>query len=156
MGLSAQSVCGFTSKDIDFWQKLFNFAIKNKYMIIMNRKHFICIWMLLASLVPQMARAKSYMKDAANYPAMTSGKNTIDLSLPTFDYYTIGKNVYQSERSRIKAVVGNDTIDIFGWKSLGNNWTDKSAAICWMGESFTILCEQYGMDYSNQVVLLFK
>ena len=38
---------------------------------------------------------------------MTSGKNTIDLSLPTFDYYRIGKNVYQSEDNRIKAVLSD-------------------------------------------------
>lgn len=107
----------------------------------------------LALFLPQMADAASYMKDAASYTAMTSGKNTIDLTLPTFDYYRIGANVYQSERSRIKAVVDNDTVDIFAWKSLGNNLEDKSAAMCWKGESFTILCEQYGMGYSNQVVL---
>ena len=109
--------------------------------------------MFLVSLVPQMADAASYMKDAASYTAMTSGKNTIDLTLPTFDYYTIGTNVYQSERSRIKVVVDKDTVDIFAWKSLGNNWGDKSAAMCWKGESFTVLCEQYGLGYSNQVVL---
>lgn len=84
---------------------------------------------------------------------MSSGKNTIDLSLPTFDYYRIGKNVYQSEDSRIKAVVDGDTTSIFARKSLGNDWKDKSAAKCWKGENFTILCEQYGIGYSNQVVL---
>lgn len=119
----------------------------------MKRKHLIHIWMLLALLFPQVAGAVSYMKEPASYTAMMSGKNTIDLSLPTFDYYRIGKNVYQSENSRIKAVVDGDTTSIFAWKSIGNNWTDKSAAKCWKGENFTILCEQYGIGYSNQVVL---
>lgn len=121
----------------------------------MKTKNLIRVWMLLVWLVPQMVEAASYMKNAANYTAMISGKNTIDLSLPTFDYYYIGANVYQSERSRIKAVVdgAKDTVEIFAWKSLGRNWEQKSAAKCWKGESFTILCEQYGMGYSNQVVL---
>lgn len=122
---------------------------------MMKTKNLIRVWMLLVWLVPQMVEAASYMKNAANYTAMISGKNTIDLSLPTFDYYYIGANVYQSERSRIKAVVdgAKDTVEIFAWKSLGRDWEQKSAAKCWKGESFTILCEQYGMGYSNQVVL---
>ncbi len=119
----------------------------------MKQKHFIQVWMLVVLLFPQMAEAASYMKNAASYKAMLSGKNTIDLSLPTFDYYRIGANVYQSERSRIKAVLNKDTVEIFAWKSLGNNWNNKSAAMCWKGENFTILCEQYGIGYSNQVVL---
>ncbi|MBQ6192484.1 MAG: hypothetical protein IJK51_09320 [Bacteroidaceae bacterium] len=119
----------------------------------MNQRHLIRVWMLLVWLVPQMVGAASYMKDAASYTAMSSGKNTIDLSLPTFDYYRIGKNVYQSEDSRIKVVIDGDTTSIFAWKNLGNDWTDKSAAMCWKGENFTILCEQYGIGYSNQVVL---
>ena len=118
----------------------------------MNKLSFL-LFSSLAILFPQMAEAASYMKDAASYTAMLSGKNTIDLTLPTFDYYLVGANVYQSERSRIKAVVDKDTVDIFAWKSLGNNWEQKSAAMCWKGESFTVLCEQYGLGYSNQVVL---
>lgn len=118
-------------------------------MTIMNQRHLIRVWMFLVWLVPQMVGAASYMKDAASYSAMTSGKNTIDLSLPTFDYYLIGKNVYQSEDSRIKVVIDGDTTSIFAWKNLGNDWTDKSAAKCWKGENFTILCEQYGIGYSN-------
>ena len=57
----------------------------------MIRKHLIHIWMLLALLFPQVAGAVSYMKEPASYTAMMSGKNTIDLSLPPFDYYRIGK-----------------------------------------------------------------
>ena len=101
-------------------------------------------------LLPQRVEAASFIKDKQNYTAMLTGKETITLSLPTFDYWLLSGNVYVTDNSYIEATCEGTTKRIFWWKSDGNDWSDKSKARAEDFGTFTIMREHYGSNYAHK------
>lgn len=113
------------------------------------QRRLLLLWGLLTLLLPQRMEAASFIKDKQNYTAQMAGKDAINFSLPTFDYWRMSGNVYVTDGSYIEATVDGATKRIFWWKSEGSDWEDFSMASAGSSGTFTVQREQYGNAYDD-------
>lgn len=67
--------------------------------------------------------AKSFVKIESNYRCMIAGKNILQFSLPTFEYFSISMNVHVTEPAYVEASIDNGTTwkHIIEWKHPGRD-----------------------------------
>ena len=67
--------------------------------------------------------AKSFVKIESNYRCMIAGKNILQFSLPTFEYFSLSMNVHVTEPAYVEASIDNGTTwkHIIEWKHPGRD-----------------------------------
>lgn len=92
------------------------------------RKKLFFFLALLCLIGFSPARAASFIKSAGNYRCMPVGKNVLQFSLPTFDYYKIAMNVHVTEPSYVEASIdgGKTWKHIIEWKHPGRDEEDPT------------------------------
>ena len=92
------------------------------------RKKLFFFLALLCLIGFSPARAASFIKSAGNYRCMPVGKNVLQFSLPTFDYYKIAMNVHVTEPAYVEASIdgGKTWKHIIEWKHPGRDEEDPT------------------------------
>lgn len=87
------------------------------------RKKLFFFLALLCLMGSTPSRAASFIKSAGYYRCLPVGKNVLQFSLPTFDYYKVAMNVHVTESSYVEASIdgGKSWKHIIEWKHPGRD-----------------------------------
>lgn len=90
----------------------------------MRIKHFLLTLVLLTTSI--CAFAESFVKKSENFTCYVAGKNILQFSLPTFEYYSVLTNVHVTSESYVEATVDGVTKRIIEWNHPGKDRTDPT------------------------------